>query len=184
MPEKIVDACCLINLYAAGNTLSILGVFGGSLHVTDLVQGEAMEIRRPDDEDTEKLVPSRIDLSEAIEAGLIGKCHLEGSNELEAFVRFAVDLDDGEAACLAIAASRGWTVATDDRKAIRLASEAGIPTLTTPQLIDSWVTATMPSEAEVAAALCRIERFARFRPRRTDPLYGWWTGMTAEGRTD
>ena len=48
-------------------------------------------------------------------------------------VEFAAQIDDGEASCLAIAKSRGWLVATDDRKAIRLAVKSGISVITTPR---------------------------------------------------
>ena len=177
MPEKIVDACCLINLYAAGNTLRILTVFGGELHVHELVKNEALGIRKPDDEEPERLVPGTIDLTEALEAGLLRECRLEGPSEAEDFVRFASVLDDGEAACLAIAKSRGWSVATDDRKAIRVATEAEVATITTPELVRCWVDATKPADDEIADALRRIERLARFRPRRASPWFEWWVEM-------
>ncbi len=30
----------------------------------------------------------------------------------------------------------------------------------------------------VPDVLKKIELFAKFRPRRSDPLYGWWVGLT------
>lgn len=180
MSERIIDARCLINLYASGKESSIFQACG-EFWVPNQVQNEALCIRRVDEDDPTRLVSQEIDLGDAIAAGHIQKCQLEGQDELDAFVRFAMELDDGEASCLAIAKSRGWTVATDDRKARRIASESGISLISTPELIQRWVDSTSPDEATAGALLRRIERFARYYPRRGDPLHGWWTGL---GETD
>ena len=177
MSERIIDACCLINLYASGKEGSICQACG-EFWVPAQVQNEALRIRRVDEDDPTRLVPQDIDLDDAIAAGYIQMCQLEGQDELDAFVRFAMQLDDGEASCLAIAESRGWTVATDDRKARRIASENGISLIGTPELIQRWVDATSPNEAAIIDVLRRVERFARFRPRRTDPLHEWWVGLS------
>ncbi len=177
MSERIIDACCLINLYASGTEDSIISACGG-FWVPTQVQNEALLVRRFDEDDPTRLVTRDIHLNDAIASGLIQTCQLEGQDETDAFVRFAMELDDGEASCLAIAMSRGWFAATDDRKARRIASENGIALIGTPELIQRWIDATSPSEAAVADVLKKIELFAKFRPRRSDPLYGWWVGLT------
>lgn len=177
MAESIVDACCLINLFASGKERSIFRACA-ELWVPTQVQNEALRIRRIDEDDPEKLVSQDIDVGAAIAKGYIHSCSFEGQDEWNAFVGFAMQLDDGEASCLAIALSRGWTVATDDRKARRIAYENGISLISTPELIQRWVDATAASEATVAEVLKRIEHFAKFQPRRSDPLYGWWTTLT------
>jgi len=174
MTAQIVDACCLINLYASGKILEILPACGGNFYVSEQVQRESLSIRQPDEQDPTLLVVSPIDLGEAISQGLIQSCHLEGATELNRYIEFAAELDDGEASSLAIAQSRGWIVATDDRKAIRVASARGISVVTTPELIERWVTANRPAQSEIQATLRQIERFARFRPRRASPLHDWW----------
>jgi len=105
---------------------------------------------------------------------LIKECRLETEEEIEIYVHFAREVDDGEPSSLAIAKSRNLTVATDDRKAIRLASESGIGVITTPELVERWVRNTSPTEAEIILAILAIERFAKFRPRRGSPVYNWW----------
>ncbi len=177
MSERIIDACCLINLYASGKESSIFQACG-EFWVPTQVQNEALRIRRVDEDDPARLVSQETDLGEAIAAGHIQMCQLEGQDEVSGFVRFAMQLDDGEASCLAIALSRGWTVATDDRKARRIASENGIALISTPELIRRWVDAMRPSKTTVSEILQRIERFSRFRPRRADPLHGWWTSLS------
>jgi hypothetical protein len=69
-------------------------------------------------------------------------------------------------------------VATDDRKAMRLAAESGVSVVTTPELVERWVKATAPANKEVADAIRCIERFAKFRPRRGSPLYEWWAALS------
>jgi hypothetical protein len=74
---------------------------------------------------------------------------------------------------LAIARCRGWQLATDDRKAIRLAGEAGVPVLTTPAAVKMWVDRLGPSASEVGTALSAIRDRARFLPGGR-PLCDWW----------
>ena len=177
MSERIIDACCLINLYASGKENSIFQACG-KFWVPIRVQNEALRIRRVDEDDPARLVSQNIDLGDAIASGYIQTCQLEGQDEVDAFVRFAMQLDDGEASCLAIAMSRGWTVATDDRKARRIASENGIALISTPELIQRWIDVTSPSELVISELLRKIERFVRFRPRRVDPLHDWWVAFS------
>jgi hypothetical protein len=99
--------------------------------------------------------------------------------ELAAYVAFAAELDDGEAMALAIARCRGWQLATDERKAIRLAGEVGVPVLTTPAVLKRWVDVLGPSGTEVGAALSAIRDRARFLLSGRDPLCDWWMEQMA-----
>ena len=76
--------------------------------------------------------------------------------------------------CLALAESRGWTVATDDRKAIRVAAGAGLTVISCPQLVKAWADATRPAEATIAQVLADIETLAQFRPSAVMPESAWW----------
>lgn len=174
MPQRIVDACCLINLYASGCVLDILRILEGGLLVPDLVEGESLFIRKEDDQDQTILVPEAIDLSEALTEGLLHRCQLENEGEAEHFVRFATTVDDGEAICLALAKCRNWMIATDDRKAIRLAEAEAIATITTAEIVKLWADSRNEGDKAVAEVLRRIERYARFCPRRGSPLQEWW----------
>ncbi|MBL9164646.1 MAG: hypothetical protein JNL18_18100 [Planctomycetaceae bacterium] len=172
MPERIIDACCLINLYASGSAAEILAASGGVYYVSDEVRGEALTTRRPDPLDPPKLQTQPIDLTAGLQAGWLNACSLEGSEEFDAYLEFAQQLDDGEASCLAIAKARQWKVATDDRKAIRICSEHGIQVITTPELVKRWAEKSKPTD--IRAVIANIERFASFRPGRTHPLHPWW----------
>lgn len=177
MADHIVDACCLINLYASGQFERIIAECGGDFYVTKQVQNESLIVRRPDAGDSLQLQSVPIDLSAPISAGLIHECALEGTKELQYYIQFASQLDDGEASCLAIAYSRGWMLATDDRKARTVAERFGVSIISTPELLNRWATLTSPTSDEISEVIRSIRRFAKFRPRPGSPMYDWWTAF-------
>lgn len=184
MSDAIVDSCCVINLHAAGNLPSLLPALGRRLHVPEKVLEETLYVRERDGGTTggePKLVQRAVDLSAALAAGLLHRCDLEGKDELELFVRLAAVVDDGEAACLALAKSRGWTLATDDRKGRREAATLGVPVVTTPELVKVWADATSAAGAELVRVIENIQTFARFTPHKSMPLYQWWLNTLYEG---
>ena len=174
MAGEILDSCCIINLYAAGEIVSFLTVLKSSFYVPRIVVEESLYVITPDENDPQKTVSEKVDLTSTFEAGVLQRCDPEGDQENELLVRFASEVDDGEAVCLAIAKSRGWSVATDDRKAQRLARECGISVVTTPELIKRWADASEASHKEVSAVVRRVRDRARFVPRRGAVLYDWW----------
>lgn len=174
--SRVVDACCTINLYAAGNLLTLLPAYGGEWHVPPVVIGEAQSIRRPSPDDPTKLVKEPMDLRPAFAAGVLRHC--TPTEEEEAlFVEYAADLGDGEAMCLAIAQTRGWTLATDDRPAWRTAGERGVAVVTTAEIVKCWADATSAEEGTVIGLLRNIQTFGRFVPHRTMPLHAWWVDL-------
>ena len=179
MKEQIIDTCCLLNLYATDEQMPILKHFGG-VFVSEHVQQEALWIRCVDHESPPQLVPHQVDLGEAIDAGHITVCTFESQQEADWFVLYAQQLDDGESSVLALAKSRGWTVATDDKKARRIAVEQGINVIGTSEMIQVWAASQGLSDEQIGDVLRRIQRFGRFRPRRSDPLYDWWTRLVSE----
>jgi predicted nucleic acid-binding protein len=179
MLQKIVDACCLINLYASKNVLDILRVVDSGLFVPDLIKKESLFIRKEDEQDPTVMVPEAIDLTEALAEGLLHPCQLENEIEAQQFVQFASSVDDGEAICLALAKCRNWVVATDDRKAIRLAKAERIDIITTAEIVKLWSDSTYAPDATIAEILRRIERFARFNPRKGSPLHDWWKRLSS-----
>ena len=201
MQDVALDACCLINLCAAGRILGAAspsapirhgvrrGVaaspkpgsgLGLNLHVPSKVIEETLYILQPDVEDTSKLVKSQIDLDHFTAIGLLHKCDCEGQEEIELLVQMAIQLGDGEAACFAIAAKRGWVLATDDRRARRLAADSGLAVITTPELVKLWAENTNAGDREVVAVLQNIQRFAYFTPRANSPEYAWWVDHMAK----
>ena len=79
------------------------------------------------------------DLTPFLASGLLTLCQPDDPQEQARFIHYAAQFrSDGEAMCLAIAEARGWTVATDDRKAIRVAGQAGLTVMSCPELVKAW----------------------------------------------
>lgn len=190
MTDVAVDACCLINLLATDCVLSQpalqkkksqgplqpheVASLGLVLHVPPGVADESLYVLRPDHDDPAKLLKTPIDLEPYFSGGILQRCDIEGEDETAYFVGFASKLDDGEAACVALAKNRGWLLATDDRPATALAAKEGVTVLTTAELLKRWATVTKASKKEVVAALANIQRFAKFVPRLKSPESAWW----------
>ncbi len=177
----VLDACCLINLAAADALDAWLGDIGPTWMLPQAVLAEALFLRRRgepilEDGDSTPIEPTReaILLGPHAASGLLNVVKPETELELSAYVAFASALDDGEAMALTIAQSRCWQLATDDRKAIRMAGQVDVPVLTTPAIVRRWVEQLGPSARDVLAALIAIRDRARLLPGRHDPLYDWW----------
>ena len=173
MSKQVIDACCLINFYGSGFQREILTSVGGFL-IPEYVEQETLKIRSPSPDDDTVFDLSEIDLSLEINESLLIKCPLEGEAEQNDFIEFASDLDDGEAACLAIAKNRDLIVATDDRKAIRIANEANIETISTPAILKSWIESESITKEIAAKSLRNIEQNAKFKLKASHELYVWW----------
>lgn len=183
MPDAAIDACCLIDLCASGRVEAILAATGFRWLVPAAVVGEARYLHQPSPDDPDRLVPAPLDLSPFFAAGVLTGCDLNSEEESQLFVQLATLFrSDGEAACLAIAKSRGWTLATDDRKARREAGSLGVPVVTTAELVKAWADATSADEAAVAKLLRDIQTFARFTPHKTMPLHSWWVDTLSKGK--
>jgi hypothetical protein len=116
-----------------------------------------------------------VDLSRHASSGILSICQLDDSLELARYVHFASHFrSDGEAMCLALAESRGWSVATDDRKAIRVAKQAGLTVLSCPELLRAWAKPTKPDRATFVQLLTDIQMLAQFRPNPSMPESAWW----------
>jgi predicted nucleic acid-binding protein len=159
----VLDACVVINLLATDLLDEILLAQGTSVLIAGQVAAEALFLDEADGT-RNRVHPDHLPVT-----------NLDG-DEFDAFVTYATQLGDGEAATLAIAACRGFTAATDDRKALRLAAGAvpNVPCVDTPELIQRWVEVADPSPTQIQEALRKIEDRARYRPRKDHPLAGSW----------
>jgi hypothetical protein len=165
----LLDACVAINLVASGVPLDDLAASAGvRFTMTSVAAAETLYLA-PDRASGERMV---IDLS----ARSLDIVELD-PDELASFVELAAQVDDGEAATLAVAIHRHLEVATDDRRGSRLAKEHGIAVVTTASLVRRWANDAAAPAAAIAAAVDAIRRCASFIPPRSDPDYDWWCGM-------
>ena len=178
MDDVVVDACCLLNLCAAGELRKRLSWVGGKWYVPTAVFAESLYLHIEQADGT--IDRSPLDLQSFVDDGVLLSCTAEAGEELELYVDLATRLDDGEAMALAIAKSRKWTFSTDDRKAKRVANELSVVVLTTPEIMKRWADSATPSAEELRETLRRIELQASFWPATNDPLQAWWRG-SADG---
>lgn len=181
MSDVVIDACCLLNLIAAGNILPRIEkndttseCFPHILHIPDVVEGETLYVYQPDEDDTNGLVKCPLDIQAMIDSCVLQNCTLQSGEESDLFIHLAVRLDDGEAACLAVAKNRSWTLATDDRVARKLSTELDVATLSTAELVKTWAEETNANDQEIRVSLTNIQRFARFVPRVDSRESKWW----------
>ena len=114
-------------------------------YLPDAVRAEVQFVRQDNSAQPGAFLNVPVDLTPHIDSGLLSLCQPDTSEEATLFVRYATLFrSDGEAMCLALAESRGWLIATDDRKAIRVAQQAGLTVLSCPELIKTWADATRP----------------------------------------
>jgi predicted nucleic acid-binding protein len=142
--------------------------------VPEPVVGECLYIRQQSDESPNHLVSMNVDLHPLIDSGVLLLTELTGEVELSQFVRLAAMIDDCEAACLAIAAVRGLVLATDDKRAIQIATDLGVSVVTTPELLKNWTERVSPKQHEVTDAIMCIERYGRFRSHTLCAHAQWW----------
>ena len=178
MPSAAIDACCMIDLLASGHAEVVLRAGPFSWQLPTAVQGEVRYVRQHDPAHPGQMVKVAADLSGLIASGVLTVCSPKDRQELERFTHYAtVFRSDGEAMCLALAERRGWVVATDDRKAIRVARQAGLTVASSPALVKKWAAATAPSQAVLKKALQDIEVLAQFKPNPSMPEYKWWNNQ-------
>lgn len=175
-PFVLLDACCLINLYATRRMCEIVADLPVRFAVAERARTEAGYVRRGGrGEDSEDREP--VDVGPLIVKGLLAVWRPETEAEAAIYVSFAVDLDDGEAMACALALHRGAGVATDDRKAQRLLRERApdVELTTTAAIIKRWAELRQLAATELARVLIDVQERGRFAPGRHDPLRPWWS---------
>ena len=181
-PSIILDACCLLNLYASRQMEVILRVIPVRFAAAEAAVAEVLYVLHGGGgQDARKR--EQVDLQPLIRAGILDILSLETEVEKANFVRFAGELDDGEAMTCALAVQREAAVATDDRKAIRvLRSRAPhVRVHTTVSLLKWWVEIKQPAEATLKSVLTDVQERANFVPGRHDALLPWWRDALNEG---
>lgn len=182
----LLDACCLINLFATGRTEEILEPLPYRVSVARYVlEQEVLEIGAEGGEEGSPAEEGRVSLhpllAELVERGIMERLDVETEEEEAELVRFAAELDDGEAHTCALALVRGARVATDDRKAIRVVRSVWRwrghemePVLRTSDLVFSWAQARGIGDAVLVRSVRAVARRASFFPPKDDPHFERW----------
>ncbi|HEX9943158.1 MAG TPA: hypothetical protein VGG03_14150 [Thermoanaerobaculia bacterium] len=174
----LLDACCLINLFATGRIEEILQRLPYEFATSSLVATKEVLtlVRSAGPPPLERELIPRSELENLESLAILD---IATEEEMTQFVRFAADLDDGEASVCALAVVRGGAVVTDDRKALSLLSRAAplIATTQTPEILWEWACLSQAPEDEIRELLRAVQERARFRPRRDAPRYNWWNSF-------
>jgi predicted nucleic acid-binding protein len=170
----LLDACCVLNLYGGRCIHQLLRTSALRFAVAERAAGEALYVRNVTADGTEEL--ESVDLHPLIAEGLLRVLTIDSEVKAAAYVRFATQLDDGEAMTCALAAERGAAVATDDRKAQRLLQSLvpPVPTYSTAWLIRQWALEQGLDASALKVVLNDVRVRARFAPSKHDPLQIWW----------
>jgi|CXWL01.1.fsa_nt_gi predicted nucleic acid-binding protein len=176
--EHIVDSCSLINLHSGWGGLAELRAIGGNWHVCEAVLEESEYAREYGLDGVPTIV--ELNLPALVSDGLLAEVRAESEQELEDYVVFASEIDDGEAQALAIAKSRGYVLLTDDRKALKIANreDVGVRTICTATVLQRWAGLSPENEGRLPSIIARIEDLGRFRPHKDSSDYKWWLGLT------
>lgn len=181
MPSAVIDACCLIDLLVTGHVEAILQAAGLDWHLPVAVEGEVRHVRQHDRAQPGQYLKTAVDLSPLKTSGVLQVCAPGDQSEQDRFVHHAAQFrSDGEAMCIAIAERRGWLVATDDRKAVRVAQRAGLTVVSCPELVRRWSDTSKPDQATLCKALRDIQVLAQFHPNPAMPEYQWWADELAK----
>lgn len=170
----LLDACCILNFCASHHFLAILQTIPARVVVTEVVRSkELLTLQKLADENSE----GANQFEEAIQQELLSITDFASEEEAERFINYVFSLgDNGESATGAIAVSRNWAIATDDKKAISFFQREAprIQILTTPEIIKYWSETTDLDERTLGEALFSIQTVGRYSPPRNHPLRGWW----------
>jgi predicted nucleic acid-binding protein len=167
----LLDACVVINLEATSRFDDIARSRGEQFVVVRQASAEVGSLRADVDGVVQEIL---IDLAPHVAAKTLSIADLE-PDELALYVDLARDLDDGEAASIAIAVHRGLRVATDDKKARRVCLEQGLAEpVRTSDLLREFCDQNSLRDKDVGDILRRVRDLASFVPPRSDPNRDWW----------
>jgi predicted nucleic acid-binding protein len=176
MPRRLViDACCVLNLLATRREIDM--VFALDLHLLDTPQssGEPVTLwTPPDSQGQRKKEPASTEPLRL--AGLLETLPLDGEPLIDAFVATAAYIKDTDASCIALAGVLKLPLATDDRKARRLARDLfpAIDLVTTLDLLAGAEEALAWSAEELATVASNLRWRGNFAPPRKDPRCTWY----------
>jgi hypothetical protein len=174
----ILDACCVINLYASKKMAQILTTIPKPVYISSYVNTkEVLRVYNTASNQVE-----RVDLNSLLDQNSLTIVDLNLETEAEHYVNLAMAMDDGEAVTGAIALARNWAIASDDKAAIKVFQREApqLQIITTPELIKYWADNTAPSPETVAECLQNIIIGAKFRPSKRHHLYDWWHSYAAD----
>lgn len=164
-----VDSDVLMNLLATGCAVEILRATRTVLMAPPTVAGEVLYL----ESDAVGGAREQIDLTPLEDSGVLVKLVLDDP-EVDLLLELAQVVDDGEAEVMAVALNRSIAMATDDRKARRVAGDRRASLISTLEILQRWESVATVSAERMQTVLNLVSHRSRYRPAVGHPLYGWW----------
>jgi predicted nucleic acid-binding protein len=173
----ILDASCIINLYASGQIEPILRSMSQSVTVAAYVyEEEALWIySRPSQ--AEQPIREPIKLNPYVSTGLLQIVTIESEDEAETVATLSARIrDPGEVITGAIAINRNWGMVIDDRRARRVIQEVAghVQLIYTLELVQHWAELNGVHADVITTTLQNIRHQATYKPHSGHPCHQWW----------
>ena len=157
----LLDACCIINFAASGCLFDILSCIPAQAVITEEVKNELTNLPCSEDGNNGSLVQFQL----AIKEQVLTVTDFNSESEESLFIDYAFTLgDDGEASTAAIAIHRGWSMATDDKRAISF-FQREVPNLqiiSTLEIVQYWSQQAGLDASELRKRLESIQNNGRY----------------------
>lgn len=181
MPELLsptpllLDASCVISLYASSQIEPILRAYPAQIGVVDVVRtGEMLDVWDGPDENVRQH-KSTVNLLPFIAAGALVEVPFENI-DVEMVVNLAAHgLNNGECATMAVAYRLGWGVTIDNVAAWRRVAALlpQVSLVSTSQLLKHWADTQHITIKDVCTVLQSMRRRGRYRFPKHDRLGDW-----------
>ena len=165
----LLDTCTVLSLYASRHMEPILHANLGPFLIAEAVLYETLYVHVIVDDAREK---EPVSLDPLLTAGILMPVEPETEQEFQTLIDLSQHLDAGEAMTCALAIHRGYRIATDEKKTIRLLGNQ-IPIIGTLDLVRAWVDQTGVPPMLVREVLAAIEDRG-YVPGDTHAHYAWW----------
>lgn len=175
----MLDAVSLINLYASKHIEEILQAMPCQIVITEYVKSNEALWVYTDPNNKVKTNTTPIVLDPLIKVGLLKVVNYGNAVEAQDFVYFSQFIDDGEAVTGAIAINRGWSIASEDRGALRCFRREApqLKLVSTFDLIQWWIDKVQPDDNLIVEILRNIWQIGGHKPHPSHSLFGKCTGF-------
>jgi len=119
MPEIVFDSCCLSNFALSDSLFTLEALYGSSIYITEFVSAEILRGIQQGHKDLTRI-------QNLIKESRIGEKSLITTEEKTLFKALSISLGLGETSSLAIAKTRGFRFASDDKTARKEAKHLNI----------------------------------------------------------
>ena len=171
----LLDASCVISLYASSQMEPILATYPAQIGVVDVMHtGEILDVWDGPDENVCRH-KSTVNLLPFITAGVLVEVPSETIDMKMAVNLAAHGLNNSECATMAVAYRRGWGLGIDNVSAWRriAALLPQVSLVSTSQLLKHWADTQHITLKDVCTALQSMRRRGGYRFHKRDPLGDW-----------